>query len=185
MRRGISLLAYLLQTHPGMSPSGSWFCSSHPGTWSYSGSGCPCTGHTARRHWRGCGSSAWLGWTSSSGWRWWDSLEGKESIKRLEVHVPVQILMGGRRRGDSLHSAISVPVSFSPLPLLKGSHTSVWVTHLQLKIREERWVSSKARLWASAFQLGTFGQASVTFQAWANYSLGSSGTILPKAKSPK
>lgn len=73
-----SLLAYLLQTHPGRSPSGSWFCSSHPGTWSYSGSGCRCTGHTAHRHWRGCGSSAWSGWTSSSGWQWWDSLEQKK-----------------------------------------------------------------------------------------------------------
>lgn len=68
---------------------------------------------------------------------------------------------------------------------LKGSHISIWVTCWELKIREERWVSSKARLWASAFQLGTFRQASVTFQAWANYSLGSSGTILSKAKSPK
>lgn len=62
-----SFIPYLPQTHPGRSPIDSLFGSSHPETWSCSGSGCQCKARTGRRHWTGCGSSASLGWTSSSG----------------------------------------------------------------------------------------------------------------------
>jgi hypothetical protein len=62
-----SFNSYLPQTHPGRSLTDSLFGSSHPETWSCSGSGCRCRGHTGRLRWTGCGSSAWLGWTSSSG----------------------------------------------------------------------------------------------------------------------